>query len=275
MVDRSSSDKHRFIGLMLSGGRSHNTAICVIDYFKGKGKLFLVESFVDRNQNTESDLDDLLVERLKNIVGDEIDKTCVITNAPLSLPPCFNCKRQVCPGKAECKDTETSEIMKIYKELKNKKKNLKKFSPYTQRTYEVWLRKAIPEIIPPHESIGSNLAQVTARMLYLKKIFPAFQFKESYPIAGILRLLPPLDLTDSFLRSYRGINEGKRARTTFIKKLEKRAPMFIYDSDMESITENLYLFESLILAYIGVLDFLGNTEGPSVDFIVPKPNIKF
>lgn len=275
MVERSSSDKHRFIGLMLSGGRSHNTAICVIDYFKGKGRLFLIESFVGKKQRAVSDLDDHLVERLKNIVGDERDKTCVITNAPLSLPPCFKCKEQVCPGKTECKDKDTLEIMKIYEELKDKKKNLKKFFPYTQRPYEVWLRRAVPEIVPPHESAGSNLAQVTARMLYIKKIFPSLHFKESYPSAGILRLLSPLDLTDSFLRAYRGINEGKRARTTFVKKLENRASMFVYDTDMESITANVYLFESLILAYTGVLDFLGNTEGPSVDFIVPKSNIKF
>ncbi|MEI6093712.1 MAG: hypothetical protein WCQ47_08585 [bacterium] len=273
MVTRSSSDKHRFIGLMLSGGRSPNTAICVIDYFKGRGRLFLVESFVGKKEQKLSDLDDLLVERLKNIVDEDVENTKIITNAPLSLPPCFKCKQELCPGKDKCKDTETLEIMKIYEELKGKKKNLRKFSPYTQRLYDVWLRKALPEIIPQHESAGSNLAQITARMLYLKKVLPYFQFRESYPVADILRLLTPLGLNNTFLKSYRDLAEGKRARTTFMRRLENKADVFIYDSDLDAITGNVYLFESMVLAFTGVLYFLGKTEGPSDQFIVPNIDV--
>jgi hypothetical protein len=289
MDARSSSEKKRFIGLMLSGGRSPNTAICALDHFKGQGRLFLVESFVGRKERTEHDLDDMLVERLQSLIQDAQDtqesasdataSAEIITNAPLSLPPCFKCEVDRCPGKDQCEVPETVRIMELYDELRHKKKNLRKFTPYTQRIQDVWIRDAVPEVMPPHEAMGSNMAQITSRLIHLRKMMPGAVFKETYPTAGMFRLLPSLGLSSSYAKEYRDIVRGKRIRAMFIKKLEDKASVFIYDSDIDALVNSVHLFDSLVLAFTGVLHFLGKTEGPSAtrtnDYVIPVDGIKF
>jgi hypothetical protein len=303
MDTRSSSEKKRFIGLMLSGGRSPNTAICALDHFKGQGRLFLVESFVGKKERVTPDLDDMLVERLQSLIQDAQDtqrdtqdeqlthgdvrgtaaSVEIITNAPLSLPPCFKCEVYRCPGKDQCEVPETVRIMELYDELKHKRKNLKKFTPYTQRVQDVWIRDAVPEVMPPHEAMGSNVAQITSRLIHLRKMMPGAVFKETYPAAGMFRLLPSLGLSSSYAKDYRDIVSGKRIRSTFIKKLEDKASVFIYDNDRDTLIESVQLFDSLILAFTGVLGFLGKTQGPpavtremhGIDYIIPVDDIKF
>ena len=277
MADRSRSEKKRFIGLMLSGGRSPNTAIAVFDYFKGHGRLFLVESFMGKKEKHSDDLDTLLVEKLRGLISSEKEPGTaeIITNAPLTLPPCFNCKVQRCEGKELCLEPETLHMMELYDELKNRNKNLKRFIPYTQRLQDIWVREAVPGVMPPHEAMGSNLAQITARIIHIRKMMPDTVFKETYPAAGIFRLLPSLGLSSSYLKEYRDIVDGKRTRSTFIRKLEDKASVFVYDNDMDMLVNNIKLFDSLILAFTGVLSLLGKTEGPCPDFFIPQNNIEF
>ena len=283
MADRSSSEKKRFIGLMLSGGRSPNTAIAVLDYFKGHGRLFLVESFVGKKEKQADDLDTLLVEKLRTLtdMNSEADtglSSCtaeIITNAPLTLPPCFGCNVQKCEGKDLCSEPETVRIMELYDELKQKRKNLKRFTPYTQRLQDIWIRETVPEVMPPHEAMGSNIAQLTARMIHIRKMMPEIVFKETYPPACILRLLPSFGLSSGYLKEYRDIIDGKRVRSTLLRKMEEKTSVFIYDNDIDLLVNNIKLFDSLILAFTGVLGFLGKTEGPFPDFFIPENNTKF
>ena len=286
MVDRSSSEKKRFIGLMLSGGRSPNTAIAVLDYFRGHGRLFLVESFVGKKEKHTDDLDTLLVEKLRNLTDmnsavnsdsatDAVGTAEIITNAPLTLPPCFGCNVLKCEGKDQCSVPETIKIMDLYEELKQKRKNLKRFTPYTQRLQDIWVREMVPEVMPPHEAMGSNIAQLTARIIHIKKMMPGTIFKETYPPAGIFRLLPSFGLSSNYLKEYRDIIDGKRIRSTFIRKMEEKTSVFIYDNDIDMLVNNIRLFDSLVLAFVGVLGFLGKTEGPCSDFFIPENNIKF
>ena len=274
MVDRSSSEKKRFIGLMLSGGRSPNTAIAVLDYFRGHGRLFLVESFIGKKEKYADDLDTLLVEKLRNLT-DVVGTAEIITNAPLTLPPCFGCNVLKCEGKDQCSVPETIKIMDLYEELKQKRKNLKRFTPYTQRLQDIWVREIVPEVMPPHEAMGSNIAQITARIIHIRKMMPETIFKETYPPAGIFRLLPSFGLSSSYLKEYRDIIDGKRVRSTFIRKMEEKTSVFIYDNDIDMLVNNIRLFDSLVLAFTGVLGFLGKTEGPCPDFFIPENNIKF
>ncbi len=276
MVDRSSSEKTRFVGLMLSGGRSPHTAICALDHFKGQGRLFLVESFVGKKEKNPADPDVMLVERLQSLVDDEDGTPAeIITNAPLDLPPCFKCGVYRCLGKDNCEVPETIKMMEVYEGLKQKKKNLKKFTPYTQRIQDVWIREAVPEVMPPHEAMGSNMAQITSRMIHIRKMMPGTLFKESYPAAAMYRILPSLGLPLSYAEEYRNIITGRRIRSAFIKKLEDKAAIFIYDNDMDILSNSVQLFDSLILAFTGVLGLLDKTEGPVDGFIVPINNIKF
>ena len=274
MVDRSSSEKKRFIGLMLSGGRSPNTAIAVLDYFRGHGRLFLVESFIGKKEKYADDLDTLLVEKLRNLT-DVVGTAEIITNAPLTLPPCFGCNVLKCEGKDQCSVPETIKIMDLYEELIQKRKNLKRFTPYTQRLQDIWVREIVPEVMPPHEAMGSNIAQITARIIHIRKMMPETIFKETYPPAGIFRLLPSFGLSSSYLKEYRDIIDGKRVRSTFIRKMEEKTSVFIYDNDIDMLVNNIRLFDSLVLAFTGVLGFLGKTEGPCPDFFIPENNIKF
>ncbi|MCX6112335.1 MAG: hypothetical protein NTY22_03480, partial [Proteobacteria bacterium] len=189
--------------------------------------------------------------------------------------PCFGCNIQKCEGKDLCTMPETVQIMELYDELRRERKNIRKFTPYTQRLQDIWIRKTVPEIVPPHEAMGSNIAQLTSRIIHIKKMMPGTIFKETYPAAGIFRLLPSLGLSSSYLKEYRDIINGKRIRSVFIRKMEDKASVFIYDNDMDILVNNIKLFDSLILAFTGVLGFLGKTEGPTSDFFIPINDVKF
>ena len=267
--------KKRSIGLLLSGGRSPNTAISAVDYFQGYGRIFLIESFLGRKNKHINDHDYLLAEKLKATIKDFEAETLVVTNAALSLPPCYTCGVLPCPGKDKCTVPETLKMMHLYNELRKTKKNLRKFMPYTQRYCDLKLRNLFPDIRAPHEAMGSNLAQISSRAVHIRKMFPTLTFKETYPQAGIFRLLSTLGLSPNFINLYRDINRGAGNRERFLKRLEEKTGIFLYDVDMRLIVKNIYVFESLVLAVCGVLDFMQKTQRLGDNFIIPEEKLFF
>jgi hypothetical protein len=268
-------NKKRSIGLLLSGGRSPNTAMSAVDYFEGHGRIFLIESFLGRKNKNISDHDYVLTEKLKTTLKDLENSSLIVTNAPLSFPPCYSCNILPCPGKDDCTVSETRKILDLYNELKKTKKNLKKFMPYTQRYCDLKLRELFPKINAPHEAMGSNLAQISSRFLHIRKIFPHLTFKEAYPQACIFRLLSPLGLNSNFLNRYKDIQRGAGHRELFLKRLEQKTGIFVYDVDMSLIIKNIHVFESLVLAVCGVLDLMQKTEALSDCFILPQEDLSF
>ncbi len=275
--DKRSSleNKKRAIGLLLSGGRSPNTAISAVDYFHGHGRIFLIESFLGTKNKHIKDHDHLLTEKLKATIKDLESSSLIVTNAALSLPPCYICKVLPCPGKDDCTVVETVKMLALYNELKKTKKNLKKFMPYTQRYCDVSLRHLFPTLSAPHEAMGSNLAQISSRLVYIRKIFPSLTFKETYPQACIFRLLAPLGLDPDFLNRYRDLQRGAAHRERFLKRLEEKTGIFVYDVDMSLIVKNIYVFDSLVLAVCGALDLMHKTQRLSDDFILPLEGLSF
>lgn len=264
---------------MLSGGRSHKTAISVLDYFHGKGKLFLVESLSGLRGNEHPDLDMELAERIRDIASDT-DCT-IITNAPLTLPPCHRCVKPRCYGKPQCPDPETVFMRDVNSRLSALKKNARDFSPYTQRAQELCIRELVPEVVPQHEAMGSNLAQISSRVLHLRKMLVEMKFRESYSKASLYRILGALDLPLYYHDRYKDDNAGARIRKRFLKVLDDEGLIFIYESDFENIVRNVNLFDALVLSYTGVLNYKGCCEDlPQLrdlgldTFLLPKNNIK-
>lgn len=268
-------NKKRAIGLLLSGGRSPNTAVSAVDYFQGHGRIFLIESFLGSKNKQIKDHDYLLTEKLKTTVSELETSSLIVTNAALSLPPCYTCKVLQCPGKDDCTVAETVKMLDLYNNLKKTKKNLKKFMPYTQRYCDVSLRHLFPTLAAPHEAMGSNLAQISSRLVHLRKLFPSLTFKETYPQACIFRLLSPLGLSPDFLDRYRDLQRGAGYRERFLKCLEEKTGIFVYDVDMSLIIKNIYVFESLVLAVCGVLDLMHKTQALSDYFILPQQDLFF
>lgn len=280
MSEQSIAEKRRFIGLMLSAGRSKHTAIAVLDYYHGKGRLFIVESIPKMLSNNEAYMDKELCEHILKLT--DAVNSCVYTNAPLTLPPCMRCVLEKCPGIVLCQDQSTVFMLQNFEKLKKKRKNLKQFIPYTQRPEEVMLRILAPELVPPHEAMGGSLAPITSRAAFLKKRLTGLEFFEAYPKGSIARLLETLQLPSHYSSSYNDIKLGKRIRGYFIDRLESQTDIFIYDNDKEQLISSPILFEAMVLALIGVLDFKGQTERPVPDYPkeqsfirIPKRDLKF
>ena len=270
--------KSRFIGLLLCGSKNPYTSMAVVDFYEGESRLFLVESLEGvkhKNIHTrDKDSDEELIEKIKNL--DDGSDLTIITSAPLTYPACFNCKNENCDGISVCNNIEVKYILKTYDQLKKQKKNLRKFTPYTQRAVEVWLRTEFADIEAPHEALGGSMSAITARIQYIKKRLNKYTFLESYSKASLWSFLKILDLPEFYLKDYKDIIDGKRYRERFLEKLEKENHIFIYNADYEKLVKNYILFDAFILALTGYWDKIGKSRKlpPEISqeksFIVPK-----
>jgi hypothetical protein len=260
-----STKKHRFIGLRLGGARNPNTCISVIDYYKDHGRIFLVDILSKLKKEKKEDLDDVLVEILSNL-KDKSTFSFIATNAPLSLPPCYECKLKKCTGFKTCKKTKLIKFKKKAKEL-NEKIIVK---PYTQRLEDIILKLNGANAFS-HETMGSNLSPLTSRMIYIKKRLSGFKIKETNIKLSFLNILKALNMNEDYLKRYTDLFSGQKIRKTFLKKIEKNKNIFIYNSDLKELIKNVKTFEAFILAFTAYLDFVGKTKKiDSKTLIIPK-----
>lgn len=252
---------HRFIGISLSGGKSDKACLAIIEYFPEHKKVFLARLFEKIKNENEISADLRIIELLKQYYS-KID--FVAFDVPLSLPTCINCKLK-CPGYETCSVDQIVWMREQSKKMSEKKKPKKMFTPYTQRCVDFYLAHNLEEHFEIHHALGSNLAPLTARALFLKRRLET-AVVEVAPKTSIWRLGISSKVAKSHLKFHRHSVGGDESRKIILNCLAEEKNIFIYQQDCRVMIENNHAFEAFICAYTAFLKFKGMTESRPKNF---------
>ena len=255
----SSSTCLRFIGVSLSGGKSDRACVAVVDYFPdfqgpGKGKLFLSQLIekITAEEHISADL------KIHEIIAHYQDQAKSIAfDVPLSLPKCMTCKLK-CPGYESCNEKEIKYIRALYQKDMEKKKPKKMYTPYTQRCVDAYLASTEPEIDVQH-ALGANLAPITTRGMFIAR---RLQLKtlEVNSRLSVWRLGQTLKVNKTHLKVFKNSVGGDEARVAILHAMSEKWNLFFYQQDLKTLNENYYAFDAFICAYVGYLEYQGETE---------------
>jgi hypothetical protein len=245
----------RFIGISLAGGKTDKTAVSVLEYYPVQKKVFLSRLF-DKVKSEDEVSSDLLVHRMVTQCPGKVES--VAFDVPLRLPKCLRCKLK-CPGYEVCDQPEIEWMWKHYHANKSKKSPAKLFTPYTERCVEQYLQSQLEEPFQAQHALGSNLAPLTARALFISRRLNV-PLIEVYPKLSLWRIGSSLEVPKSHLRFHRHWEAGNDSRTFVIKRLLEKNIAFIYDQDVKTLVDSRPAFDSFICAMTGLLTYLGQCE---------------
>jgi len=258
----------RFVGVSLSGGKNDKTCVTIVDYYPQHHKIFLKEIHDKIFANDETSQD----KELLNILNQK-DKSIkyVAIDAPLALPSCLthNCK-----GVEVCKSATTKWHWLHYKKARKKKKNLKLFTPYTERCIERYVNYELEEFFEMPEALGANKAPLTARSVYLKNKVKKNMI-EVFPKLSVHRMGAKLNLSKMDVKNYKHSVFGLDCRSLFLSGLIEKDFLFIYEQDFSKLIENPNAFDSMICALTAYLKYQGQTEIPPKGFPVQEGWVEF
>jgi len=262
---------HRFIGIDLSGGKNDRTSLAVLDYYSKEKKLFLTHIYEHIEQVGDLSADQSLFEIIREH-QDHLEYLCI--DAPLKFPKCIRCLL-VCPGYERCKEKEITWMWKQHRAKKKKHPRVKLFTPYTQRAAEIYINTETPEGLHPMETLGANIAPLTARAHFLLRRFPKIKAIEVYPKLSVLRIGQGMKVVKSHLQHYKHQVGGDESRQVILQDLIKHDVAFIYQQDYQKLIDNPHSFDAFISAVTGFLKFKGQCEKPPKDFPIADGWIDF
>ena len=148
-----------------------------------------------------------------------------------------------------------------------RKPRTKLFTPYTQRAAEIYLSTELAEGVYPLETLGANIAPLTARAHFLIRRLPAkIKTIEVYPKLSVLRVGEGMKISKSHLNHYKHQIGGDESRQIILQNFVKRDLVFIYQQDFLKLIENMNSFDAFFSAFTGFLKFKGQCEAPPKDF---------
>lgn len=261
----------RFLGLELSGARNHKTAISILEFYSKEQKVFLLDIHDRIAAHDEQTGDDALLELV-----DEISPGMALmgVNVPLTLPSCLGCSLKAC--KTSCRSKSVQWMDRFVK-----KNPGIRFTPYTQRPIELWIKHEVLSHYPRSlqfdvdEALGGNRAPLSARMHYLKRHLPAAKLVEAWPKLTALRLCLGLGMERRLLSRYRKLEEGAHARMQFLETLMQKRGIFIYDRDLKKLSQSLTAFDSFLCAYTALLSHQDLCERAPRGFPVDSGWVQF
>jgi hypothetical protein len=255
----------RYLGLELGGNR--RTAVVALDYFPHEGKVFLAESAVHLHGTKDETADDALV-RTVNRFGSHL----IAVDAPLTFPPCLVCEVSDCPGASHCpKDS----VRWMREESERRRWSKAKFpAPYTHRPVDLLMRgkwqEDAPLPLPSDEAFGSSRAPLAARISYLRRHFHCKSLLEANPRFALAGLAEWYGISNRELRRCRDMEYGAENRFTILNKIAEKsaAPglphVFLYMTDVVSLSKELAGFDALLCALMGLLHGLDLLEKPEI-----------
>lgn len=248
----------RFMGVSLSGGKNTKTCVTVIDYYPDYQKIFLKEIYdkVSAVDDTSHD------KELLKILNQKNDTKYVAFDAPLTLPYCL---LHSCKGIESCKAPTTKWHWQHYKKIKKNKKNLRLFTPYTERCVEKYINYELEEFFEMPEALGANKAPLTVRAIYLKNKVNK-KLIEVFPKLSVYRMGQRFHLPKNDLRNYKHSVFGLDCRNLFLSALIEKEFLFIYQQDLSKLIDNPNAFESMICALTAYLKYINQTEEPPKGF---------
>lgn len=272
---RATLEVARFVGISLSGGKNDKTCLTSLEYYPQHKKIFL-KDIKDKIPNEDEISQDKYLLEILN----KKDKSLkyVAIDSPLEMPYCLT---HICPGVEKCKAATTKWHWAHYRKTKRKKKNLKLFTPYTERCVERYINYDLEERFEIPEALGANKAPLTARSLYLKNKIKK-DLIEVFPKLTVWRIGSQLKLSKTDMRNYRHSVHGVECRSRFLQSLIERDILFIYHQDLQKLIDNPNAFDSMVCAFTAFLKHLGQCEKPPKGFPLqegwvefPLPNARF
>lgn len=259
---KESYKKIRFLGLSLGGGKTYRTHLAVIDYFPEKNKVFLTHLFRDLGEVETQSSDTHLIEVIKT---NSENVHSLIVDYPLSAPKCMRCRLK-CPGIEDCKEDEIKWMWNFYEKLDVKKKPNKIFTPYTERCVEQFLSYNMEIPVPNDHALGSNRGPLYTRGQFLKKRLDRIKMYEVQLRLTVWRIGRALKISKTPLLFYKNSVEGELHRQTILDKLVDKEWLFIYSQDLKHMIRDGFVFESVMAAYAGFLNYKKLCEAPPKSF---------
>ncbi|NCN39730.1 hypothetical protein GW916_00625, partial [bacterium] len=230
----------RHAGLELSGTHSAKTCITVLDHYPDSHRLVLSEVHSSMGRETLGNSDEILRLQLNSLgvsPHENFEFAGICTQAPTSLPPHFS--------EADNASQEVSWLNDYWQKTKPQPR---KFLPYLNRPFEIWMRYFTPEKFRMPESMGANLAPIAARMDFIKQELK-FPIYENFPRATFQRLNSAIGGQKSWVRDYTDIDKGIPTRERFIQRLLDKSPgIFIYEHDLDILVFELQVFQAFLSA---------------------------
>ena len=247
--------KHRFLGLSLAGGKTDKACLAVLEYYPEYKKIFLTK-VLDKIKNEESISADLKL--FETIDQNRTDAESLALDVPWQLPLCLRCKLK-CPGYERCQEDQILWMWNYYKNKNMKKRPKKIFTPYTQRTVEMFLATELEEpFIVPH-AMGANRAPVLARATFLQRRV-SLPTIEVFPTLTLWRIGRSLNMIKSHLLYHRHSARGSESRRAILNSLNSANIAFVYEQDIRIMVENNHAFEAFLCSMTGFLKFMNLTE---------------
>ncbi len=268
MPDSKELKIDRFIGLSLSGGKNDKTSLCYLDYYRAPHKLFL-KTVIDKIPERENESpDDILLEYLNK---KDLNLRYIGVDVPITLPHCF---LHPCKGVRQCDSATTQWHWKNYKKLKDKNKNHKLFTPYTERCVDSYVTYHLEEHFPISHALGSNSAPLAARAHFLKNRIK-YEMIEVYPRLSFWRMGLKLKMNKNQLRFYKHSARGDQVREGFLRELINQNIIFIYDQDIQKLLSKMSTFDAFMSALTAFLYFKDQCEKPPKNFPASEGWIQF
>lgn len=260
----------RYLGLELSGAKNQKTAVAALEYYPRERKVFLLDIFerisgrqAGGSKQAVQSGDEALLEVLRELTEEyEPGDVHLGVNVPLSLPPCVECTRKVCPMPRSC----SVPSVKWMRALSRRHSKTIDFTPYTQRPAELWIRHHVLDRLPEShrfeidETLGGNKAPLTMRMHFLRRHLPQVKLVEAWPKLTIAIMADELGISKRTVAGYRNLEEGAHAREEILEILAEKKGIFIYERDMRKLAQTLASFDAFVCALTALLADAGSTE---------------
>ena len=252
----------RFLGVNIAGGKTDKTELVSLEYYPEHKKLFLnqiEEKIQSRGQlSGDQQLFELITKKYR-------DASLVAINAPTRLPKCIRCKLE-CPGFEKCTEPEILWMWKNYNIKNQKRKPDRLFTPYTERCVDFYIGHMLEEKFGSQHAMGSNLAPLTARALFLKRRLKKLPVIEVVPELSLWRIGKSLGINKSYLKTHTKSVGGLEAREAILNALIERDFAFFYNQDQKILVERAEVFNAFLCALTGLLKYKGLVEKRPQDF---------
>lgn len=273
----TTGELHRFIGISLSGGKNDKACVAVVEYYPKYHKVFLSRLF-EKIKSDDGISADLKIHEIIEQYKGEVET--VAFDVPFNPPLSFDCE----PGCVAYENSDAPHIKWMWEHHRKraaKKKNVRLFTPYTQRAVEMYVATELEEPMIMHDALGANVAPMMARARYISRRL-TLPLIEVFPKLSVWRIGRSLNVMKSHLRFHKHSVGGDDSRRSILHALSAHNVVFVYEQDVRAMVANNHAFEAFICAFTAFLKYKSQTEPrpagfpPSeawIDF--PRENIKW
>lgn len=252
---KSAATVIRFIGVSLAGGKSDKACVAVLEYYPENKKIFLSRLF-EKIKSDENISGDLKIHEL--IFQNAETLKYVAFDTPWNLPNCLRCQIK-CPGYENCHQPHIEWMWRHQEDRLQKKRPKKLFTPYTQRSVEMFFATELEEVFHLHHAMGANTAPLMARAAFIRRRLP-FDCIEVYPKLTLWRMGKAMSLMKSQISDHRAAFGGDESRAQFIQALNDNNIAFIYHQDAKNMVDNNHAFEAFMCGLTAYLKYKNLTE---------------